>query len=174
MPDTKAIGLPLKIVNEPRSENGGFFPPLSDFADYFNVDQAAFCGARKVPISLDMLAALIGLAAAASCFDADYYLDRNPDIRKAFLAGQIKSLWEHFAAHGYFEARLASKTQANPLDEGWYLEQNPDVAQGLKSGAVLSARAHYNGMGRKEGRLPNGEVTELVRIIIAELKRKAA
>ncbi len=173
MSDLKPTAFPLRAASETRAENVGYFPPPSDFVEYFNVGEAAFGGPRKVPISLEMLAALVGLAASATSFDAEYYQDRNPDIHKAFKAGEINNLREHFAAHGYFESRIASRTQANPLDEAWYLSQNPDVAQGLKAGTVASARVHYNGMGRKEGRLPRGDISNTVQIIIAELTRKA-
>lgn len=147
----------------------GFFPWPDDFADYVGVPVEDFRGPRKVLVSLDVLRTLIGLAAAGSAFDPDFYLERNSDLRQAAKQGELKDPRSHFVNEGYFERRPSSRKLASPVNESWYLKEYADVAQGLKAGKVDSATRHYITTGRKEGRLPADDLPEEIRRLIALL-----
>ena len=80
-------------------------------------------------------------AAAAVLFDADWYLEQNPDV----AASGVDPL-EHYLKWGAHENR-----DPNPLfDASWYLAKNADVA-----GSELSPLEHYCKWGAQEGRDPN-------------------
>lgn len=73
-------------------------------------------------------------------FDAEYYLDLNPDVARAGV-----NPLEHFLGCGGSEGR-----RPHPLfDPAYYLSRNPEVAvQGL------NPLIHFASVGMREGRLP--------------------
>ena len=78
---------------------------------------------------------------ARSLFDEDYYLEANPDVRKAKV-----NPWEHFVHFGMNEGR-----NPNPLfDSAWYLRKYPDVAQ-----ASVTPFRHFVTSGVSEARTPS-------------------
>jgi len=90
----------------------------------------------------------------ASEFDADFYLDQNPD-----LAGAEIDLVEHFMIHGWREAR-------DPVP--WfsireYLANNPDVEK-----AGVNPFLHYLATGRPEGRAPRSVLGFRYKIIATQ------
>lgn len=151
---------------EPRSlaDKASCFPVPEDFFEYANVTAEKFRGSRKVLVSLDFLRQLIGIAAAATCFDEAFYKERHADLRKAFEEGMIGDLRLHFITEGYFEGRSASSS--SNVDEKWYLETYPDVNEALKAGKIDSATSHYLSTGRTEGRLPSPNVSEEIVFLI--------
>ena len=56
----------------------------------------------------------------------NWYAENNPDAEGARLAGDIKSLREHFLMSGYFEGRLPAELPFDPL---WYRKHYLDITQ---------------------------------------------
>ena len=80
------------------------------------------------------------VAASSGLFDAEWYLDQNPDVKAS--GGDP---WEHFNLFGWRESR-----NPNPLfDVAWYLERYPDVKR-----AEVNPLDHYAAHGWREGRDP--------------------
>ena len=79
--------------------------------------------------------------AASGLFDRNWYLERNPDVRRSGVNPLL-----HYLRHGAFEGR-----DPNPLfDSDWYLDQNRDVRA-----AGVNPLVHYLRHGAAEGRDPN-------------------
>jgi hypothetical protein len=76
--------------------------------------------------------------ARSGLFDAEYYLNNNPDVA---TAGE-SPLW-HYVVHGAAEQRDPSPA----FDTSYYAEANPDVAQ-----AGINPLLHYVRHGAAEGR----------------------
>lgn len=79
-------------------------------------------------------------------FDTTYYLQQNPDVLAAILAGQISSAEAHFNQFGAFEGRNPNAI-FNTFE---YLAANPDVLA-----AGVNGFQHYLSNGAYEGRAPN-------------------
>ncbi|HRF08163.1 MAG TPA: glycoside hydrolase family 99-like domain-containing protein [Xanthobacteraceae bacterium] len=78
-----------------------------------------------------------------SLFDADWYLEQNPDVAQAGV-----DPFEHYMTHGWREGR-----DPHPLfDTSFYLESNPDVAAAGENPLV-----HYELFGWRERRNPHAE-----------------
>ena len=164
MSTQKTVGETSSINLEGKKD---FFPTPDDFANYVSVPLHEFQGTKKVLVSLDVLRSLVGLAAAGTTFEGEFYARQNPDVFEAHKRGDILDLEAHFINHGYFERRLGSKAQAYPVDEAWYVKEYPDVAAAISSGAVDSASHHYYSTGRSEGRLPSSNIkVEVKRLIV--------
>lgn len=82
----------------------------------------------------------------ALVFDTTYYLQQNPDVLQAILAGTIKSAEEHFNRFGTFEGRNPNAI----FNTNEYLAANPDVLA-----AGVNGFQHYLSNGAYEGRAPN-------------------
>lgn len=76
-------------------------------------------------------------------FDAEWYLQHNPGLRKDRSAQ--RDALGHFLRHG----RYALFNPGPGFDCRWYLERYPDVATSL-----LNPLVHYMAIGKREGRLP--------------------
>jgi hypothetical protein len=74
-------------------------------------------------------------------FDAEYYLERNPDVRAAGIDPLT-----HYVKHGAAEGRDPSRF----FDTKWYLRSNPDVAQ-----SGMNPLNHFYRHGLAEGRNPH-------------------
>ncbi|WP_028572294.1 hypothetical protein [Desulfonatronum lacustre] len=83
-------------------------------------------------------------------FDQTYYLNQNPDVKAAYLSGQVDP-WEHYVLFGGKELR-APNAVFNPE---YYLLQNPDVIQAVASGQFANAFHHFYTYGLIEGRVPS-------------------
>lgn len=77
---------------------------------------------------------------ASGLFDADWYLEQNPDVRGV----DVKPLL-HFDSFGWREGRRPNLY----FDPTWYLEQCPDVRD-----AGMNPLLHYLRHGEHEGRKP--------------------
>lgn len=106
----------------------------------------------KVAVDTRMLRLLLESLAAQLPFDSAFYLKANPDVAKAFAAGQIPDLHRHFIESGYFEGRSAALSD---VDDRFYSRTYPDVRAAIAAGAVNSAAEHYTMSGAAEGRLPS-------------------
>ena len=83
----------------------------------------------------------LDLIASSGLFDRGWYLEKNPDVRKAGMDPVL-----HYLRYGGAEGR-----DPNPLfDSDWYLSHYPDVAA-----AHVNPLLHYITTGASEGREPN-------------------
>lgn len=100
-------------------------------------------------------------------FDATYYANAHPDLKKAFGSDSTK-LYEHFLVHGIKEGR-----QAHPIfDVKYYLSQNKDLQEafGKDYEKVLN---HYITIGYKENR-KTAQVCDLGTNFYAKISPAAA
>ena len=85
-------------------------------------------------------------------FNANWYLQQNPDVAAAIEQGLISSAAQHFALFGQAEPRAINPA----IDLGSYLNANPDIAEAAATGQV-NALEHLLQHGVGEGRnLGNG------------------
>jgi hypothetical protein len=85
-----------------------------------------------------------------SVFDYRYYLNRYPDLRKAFGSNEY-SAWkaaQHWYKYGVKEGRQGYEF----FDPVFYLSNNPDVAKAYGESNYLGAIQHFVKYGKKEGR----------------------
>lgn len=93
-------------------------------------------------------------AKAGGIFDAHYYADRYPDLKKAFGYNEA-ALFNHFITHGMYEWRSASKF----FDPLFYRSKYPDLVKafggntGRRDAAALNYYQHWLNFGIKEKRL---------------------
>jgi len=81
-----------------------------------------------------------------SLFDAEWYLEQNPDVAQAGV-----DPFEHYMTHGWHEGR-----DPHPLfDTSFYLESNPDVAAAGENPLV-----HYELFGRAEQRATRDDAND--------------
>ena len=134
-------------------------PPITMICEYLSVDPSTLknLGEERVVIKAQLLRLLLRMAASTLPFDGDWYCETNPDVRKAFEAGEIADLREDFLSTGFFEGRVGAPVV---LNEAWYLAQFPDVRNAIASGRATSARDHYEMVGVAEWRAPPPEVIE--------------
>jgi hypothetical protein len=83
-------------------------------------------------------------------FDANFYMDTNPDIAQALILGNIQNPFDHFLQSGQFEGRDPHYL----FDTDFYLEENPDVRAAVFSGN-FTAIGHFIAHGQFEGRDPS-------------------
>src|SRR5690606_24294622 len=83
---------------------------------------------------------------ASPYFNADYYLESNPDVKDAVDAG-ITSAYEHFHTYGQYEGR-APLSSFNPAH---YLLANPDVNEVAEGDAGIAVQ-HFMRHGVTEDR----------------------
>ncbi len=103
--------------------------------------RASFARIRNAVSLACATAAKLVLPDLRVCFEPDYYLDRNPDVRRSGLDPLA-----HFLLYGGREGR-----EPHPLfDAAYYLAGNPDVAA-----AGSNPLIHFLRYGWKEGRRPN-------------------
>jgi len=69
--------------------------------------------------------------------DESWYLNRNPDVRRAVRDGAVKDGREHFVTSGFYEHRLPYEIC---VDEAWYLECYEDVRQAVLAAAFRPGR----------------------------------
>ncbi len=97
------------------------------------------------------------LISSSAFYDADWYLDQNPDVNQAGIDPA-----EHYLAYGAREGR-------NPgprFDTDWYLNQNPDVRT-----AGINPLVHYLRHGAEEGRLPAESSVETLPSVRSQYKQ---
>src|SRR5688572_5361844 len=104
------------------------------------------CGAlRYRPTLFNHMPVRIDLPAE---FDELSYLELNPDVEAAVLAGSISSGREHWTKYGSQEGRLTTRPErpegAPPeWNEFNYLRANPDVGAAVRSGGFSSGYEHW-------------------------------
>ncbi|MGE4369598.1 MAG: hypothetical protein AB7E12_07960 [Burkholderiaceae bacterium] len=82
-------------------------------------------------------------------FNANWYLQQNPDVAAAIQAGAPFNAFEHFQLYGRADGRSASPV----FDAQEYLRNNPDVAEAVAQG-LITAWDHFELFGGAEGRSP--------------------
>ena len=83
--------------------------------------------------------------------DAEWYLNRHKDVRKAIDDGMIRNAQDHYIRFGFFENRMPYAIQ---VDERWYASAYADVKAAIESGTFSSAQHHFDVIGYAEGRQP--------------------
>jgi len=83
---------------------------------------------------------------ALSLFDAQYYLDTNPQLVQAGVTQA--DAFDHFQQFGQFEGRRGSAAYR----ESSYLSLNNDVSNAVTAGALPNGFQHFEAVGRFEGR----------------------
>ncbi|MFG1432361.1 hypothetical protein V5F69_15080 [Xanthobacter sp. V2C-4] len=79
-------------------------------------------------------------------FDPTYYLQNNPDVLQAVIAGTIPSALYHWETYGWRELRNPNAV----FNTSEYFSNNPDVAR-----AGINPLQHFIDFGAAEGRVPN-------------------
>lgn len=79
-------------------------------------------------------------------FDEVFYATTYPDIGAALGAGDQRTGWQHFVAHGRLEDRCPS-----PWFDPAIYRQNPQVARALAADPELTAFDHYLKVGKRLG-----------------------
>lgn len=92
---------------------------------------------RTAPVKLDGTQVL---------FDANFYLQQNPDVANAMGNNPGLEAWNHFSRYGVREGRDPNSL----FDTDWYLSTYKDVA-----GSGMDALTHFVLYGWKEGRDPS-------------------
>ncbi len=136
-----------------------FFPPQPVLSEALGVDLLNEKLMTRTPVSVAVLRLFIKSVLMSAPFDEAYYLEQNPDIEAAWMAGMITDLHQHFIETGYFEGRKAWRME---FDEKWYLSRYKDVALAVREGQINSAQEHYELVGEKEWRAPNEAVGALI------------
>ncbi len=130
-----------------------YFPPLKAISDSLRIDPAALDSSARIPVPGKLLKLLLKMALTQADFDAQSYLDRNPDVRSAVQSGQVADALDHYIGYGYFEDRRG----ARKVDAQYYSTKYPDVAMAIARGAVASAEEHFYAAGCREARSPSRE-----------------
>jgi hypothetical protein len=126
-----------------------YLPPFEIIKSMLNVISVR--GKTRVDMTYEDLQGLIRTLLSVVEVDEDFYLSRNPDVAAGIRNGSIRSAWEHFVDHGYFEGRLPYRIE---VDEQWYLQTHPDLVRSIAGGEYATAQAHFDGPGYSEGRRP--------------------
>jgi hypothetical protein len=129
-----------------------YVPPLEVLLKNLNLTLGEFTGAESVTIPVSFFRFLLQLVLVDCDFDAESYLEANPDIAIAVRNGAIRDARLHYVGDGYFEGRRGG-TPA--VDEDWYAATYLDVAAALRSGQVKSAAQHFQATGAAELRAPS-------------------
>ena len=87
-------------------------------------------------------------------FDARFYADKNPDLKKAFGYNEAK-LFAHFYKYGMNEGRQASKS----FNLSIYKANYSDLQNAFKND-YKSYYKHYTDFGYTEGRIANKLIKE--------------
>lgn len=138
-----------------------YFPPIwaltADLGSDFSFKEA---DTERVSISLGLLKMIIRAGLKGASLDEQSYIEANPDLKAAFEAGQISSVFDHWVEAGYFEDRFAATT---PFDEAYYLDTYRDVSLSVQQGHIKDAKEHYRTAGEREWRIPNAAVEPEIR-----------
>jgi hypothetical protein len=126
-----------------------YFPPCSVLLRQANLTPKDIQGTGSVAVPRSFLRALISELLSCASFDENWYGRRYPDVEGARLAGDIKSLHDHFKTAGYFEGRLPAEP---PFDADWYRKHYRDLADAFDASDSEGLQRHYVVAGYYEGR----------------------
>lgn len=105
---------------------------------------------RVVSMPWDLFADLLR-SSIAPVFDEKWYLERNPDVRRAIKSGTVQTALDHYIEHGFYENRMP---YAIKVDEKYYIEKYEDVKTAVENATFPGAQEHFEENGFREGRLP--------------------
>ena len=103
-----------------------YLPPCAFMLEHLGLSAADVRGQGTAPVSRRFLRVLIAEFVARAHFDQDWYAETYPDVEGARLAGDVKSLHQHFKTSGYFEGRLPAEL---PFDPQFYRRHYKDIAE---------------------------------------------
>ncbi len=136
-----------------------YFPPCRLLLQHLGISATDLEGAGTVPVSRKFLRVLINELARQQRVDEAWYAETYPDVEGARLAGDIRSLREHFATSGYIEGRLPADI---PFDAEWYRSHYRDIAETLPAADHATLRSHFLDSGYFEGRAGTAEMLKEV------------
>ncbi|MBN8888991.1 MAG: hypothetical protein ABS99_05505 [Acetobacteraceae bacterium SCN 69-10] len=136
-----------------------FVPPFQLLLEELRPAPSGPRPADDVVMPRVLLELMLRLLVEQMPFDAEDYLDRNPDVREAVAEGKLESAHQHFVQKGYFEGRAGG---APTVDAEWYQHRYGDVAAALKAGKIESVHDHYTSNGVREWRSPSEAEETLV------------
>lgn len=85
-------------------------------------------------------------------FDESFYLQHNPDVKKAVESGNFSSGFNHFIQFGLKEKRV----NVSPFyDEKFYLQTYPAIYPQVQDGYFVSGLEHFIAFGESEGYSPS-------------------
>lgn len=128
---------PLKML-----ENGTLFDEAGYLGQYADVAAVVASGALGSGAEHYLRYGQYEGRSPFGLFNANYYLEKNPDVAAAVKAGIIGA-WQHFQQYGWREGRDPSAL----FDVSAYLQANPDV-----QAAGMNPLFHYLANGMAEGR----------------------
>lgn len=138
---------PLRNAEQP-VPNGTFVPPVTVMLRGLGITEPELWR-RKVTVNASFLRFLISEVVRRGEFDPDWYAERYPDVERARLAEQVRSLHQHYCTQGYFERRVPCELRCNP---DWYCSHYEDVAKAFSLADAEALRNHYLTQGSWEGR----------------------
>ena len=141
--------------NDDLTERREYFPPCSFLIEGLGISATDLTGGGTIAVTRRFLRALIGELACRMRVDENWYAETYPDVEGARLAGDIRSLREHFAKSGYFEGRLPA---ALAFDPQWYRRHYSDIADAFPSADPDAMRDHFLTAGYFEGRAGTAEM----------------
>lgn len=134
-----------------------FVPSAESLTNALNASKSSLDGNGSMEVPAKFLKLLLQIALAASDFDEEGYLKKNPDVGKAIDRGEVESARVHYIGYGYFEGRQGAGPE---VDEKWYLQNYPDVAAAVRERKISSAKDHFHAVGAGEGRSPNSNLQD--------------
>ncbi|NKD45658.1 trypsin-like serine protease [Haematospirillum jordaniae] len=138
--DSIAIAVPLSDVQVTNFGLGIRIDTPEGKIVAFDIERLVF-----VDTSLEITSDPTVMASMNIGFDADFYLQQNPDVSASGI-----DPWAHFQAQGWMEGR-----DPNPLfDVAWYVEQNPQLVE-----AGLDPVTHYLETGIYQGASPSPAIS---------------
>jgi len=138
-----------------------FVLPYHLILQQLGVDPATIKSQDTLTIPRALLELLLRMLIVRAAFDEADYLARNPDVRAAVQAGQLRSGHEHFLTVGYLEGRQGG---CPVVDENWYINAYADVARAVAQGKLVNAADHYITSGAAEWRVPAPDVGQAVAV----------
>ena len=132
-----------------------YVPPCAFLLEGLGISAADFEGSGTITVTRRCLQALISEVARQMQFDDQWYSGTYPDVEGARLAGDVKSLREHFISSGYLEGRVPIEL---PFDPQWYWGYYADIAKAFPSADPDAMRIHFQTKGYFEGRAGTAEM----------------
>ncbi len=145
----------------------GLVLDLSLYAE-LNPDVAQVCGNRQMDLRNHWYRyGIVEGRIASFVFDAKYYLNKNPDLIKAYGAGNYAGAYEHFINYGFAEGRQGSSI----FSITDYVNKNNDIKMAYANN-YLQVLNHFLHFGKNEPRITSTNFNvAMYRLKNADLRR---
>lgn len=148
-----------------------YLPHIDQFLRALRVNRERLSSKSKIAIEARLLRQMLQALVSTQPFDAEFYLQHNPDIAEAHAQGQIGDLRAHFVEQGYFEGRCGAPP---PVNEAYYTATYRDVAEAITRGDIVSGSEHYVRSGAAEARVPAPELKPAIEAWLSVLRDDVA